>query len=57
MHELLKQGLSKAATGRRLGLHQATVRKYANATVEEGTAANQQRASILDGYHEHLHRR
>ncbi|MFA1559415.1 ISL3 family transposase [Actinomadura chokoriensis] len=57
VHELLNQGLSKAAIGRRLGLHQATVRKYANATVEEVTAANQQRASILDGYHEHLHRR
>ncbi|GAA4101183.1 hypothetical protein GCM10022214_78540 [Actinomadura miaoliensis] len=57
VHELLDQGLSKAAIGRQLGLHRATVRKFANATVEEVTAANQQRASILDGYHEHLHRR
>lgn len=58
VHRLLRQGLSKAAIGRQLGLHPATVRKFANAeTVEPLIAKNQQRSSILDGYHEHLHRR
>jgi transposase len=58
VHELLGQGLSKAAIGRELGLHPATVRKFAGAvTVDSLIAKNQQRSSILDGYHEHLHRR
>nr|WP_277350206.1 ISL3 family transposase [Nonomuraea sp. FMUSA5-5] len=58
VHELLKQGLSKAAIGRELGLHPATVRKLANAAeVDTVIAMSQNRASILDGYHEHLHRR
>ncbi|WP_218002422.1 ISL3 family transposase [Nocardia brevicatena] len=58
VHRLLRQGLSKAAIGRELGLHPATVRKFANAaTVDSLIAKNQQRSSILDGYHEHLHRR
>ncbi len=58
VHELLSQGLSQAAIGRQLGLHPATVRKFVHAeTVEKVIAVSQQRASILDGYHEHLHRR
>ncbi|MEV4734615.1 ISL3 family transposase [Saccharopolyspora sp. NPDC049426] len=58
VHRLLRQGLSKAAIGRELGLHPATVRKFANATtVEPLIAKNQQRSSILDGYHEQLHKR
>ncbi|WP_308112397.1 ISL3 family transposase [Nocardia abscessus] len=58
VHRLLQQGLSKSAVGRELGLHPATVRKFANVeTVDPLIAKNQQRSSILDGYHEHLHRR
>jgi transposase len=58
VHELLGQGHSKAAIARQLSLHPATVRKFANATTVDGLIAkNQQRSSILDGYHEHLHRR
>jgi transposase len=58
VHELLGQGLSKAAIARELDLHPATVRKFAGATtVDSLIAKNQQRSSILDGYHEHLHRR
>ncbi|MGV9614414.1 ISL3 family transposase [Nocardia xishanensis] len=58
VHRLLQQGLSKAAIGRELGLHPATVRKFADAaTVDPLIAKNQQRSSILDGYYEHLHRR
>ncbi|WP_308706078.1 ISL3 family transposase [Nocardia nova] len=58
VHRLLRQGLSKAAIGRELGLHPATVRKFAGvATVDPLIAKNQQRSNILDGYHEHLHRR
>jgi transposase len=58
VHELLGQGLSKAAIARELGLHPATVRKFANSTtVDSLIAKNQQRSSILDGYHEHLNRR
>ncbi|MCI2424381.1 ISL3 family transposase [Saccharopolyspora sp. K220] len=58
VHRLLAEGLSKAAIGRELGLHPATVRKFANAaTADPLIAKNQQRSSILDGYHEHLHRR
>ncbi|MGY4103958.1 ISL3 family transposase [Nocardia sp. R16R-3T] len=58
VHRLLDQGLSKSAIGRELGLHPATVRKFAGAaTVDPLIAKNQQRSSILDGYREHLHRR
>lgn len=57
-HELWAQGLSKAAIGRKLGLHQATVRKLVNAaTVEELTAKTLQRAHLVDPYTGHLHRR
>ncbi len=58
VHQLLRQGLSKAPVGRELDLHPATVRKFANAaTVDPLIAKNQQRSSILDGYREHLHQR
>jgi transposase len=53
VHELLGQGHSKAAIARELDLHPATVRKFANATtVDSLIAKNEQRASILDGFHE-----
>lgn len=58
VHRLREQGLSKAAIARELGLHHATVRKFGNAaTADPLIAKNQQRSSILDGYHDHLHRR
>jgi DNA-binding NarL/FixJ family response regulator len=45
VHELRARGLSKAAIGRQLGLHPATVRKLATArTLEELTAKTEQRA-------------
>ena len=58
VHELLGQGHSRAAVARELGLHPATVRKFANAEqVDSLIAKNQQRSSILDGFHEYLHQR
>lgn len=58
VHELRGQGLSKAAIGRELGLHQATVRKFAQArSVDDLIAKTEQRAHIVDGYTEYLHRR
>jgi transposase len=57
VHGLVGQGLSKAAIGRQLGLHPATVRKLAQAaTVEDLTAKTEQRAHLVDGYVEYLHR-
>ncbi|PPJ33517.1 hypothetical protein C5E45_03830 [Nocardia nova] len=51
-------GRSSRAIGRELGLHPATARKFAGAaTVDPLVAKNQQRSTVLDGYHEHLHRR
>jgi hypothetical protein len=58
VHELWRQGMSKAAIGRQLGLHQATVCKLVNAaTADEVVAKSLQRAHIVDPYIEHLHRR
>lgn len=58
VHELSATGLSHAAVGRVLGLHPATVRKLAQAaSVDDLIAKTEQRASIVDGYTEHLHRR
>lgn len=54
---LRAQGLSKAAVGRELGLHQATVRKFANATAQDLITKSQQRAHLVDPYVVHLHRR
>jgi hypothetical protein len=57
-HELWAHGLSKAAIGRKLGLHQATVRKLVNArTIEDLTAKTLQRAHVVDPYTGYLHRR
>lgn len=48
--------MSKAAIGRKLGLHQATVRKLVNArTVDEVIARTLQRAHVVDPYIGYLH--
>ncbi|MGN9779365.1 ISL3 family transposase [Micromonospora sp. H33] len=58
VHQLAAQGLNKSAIGRKLGLHQATVRKYLNAaSVAELTAVTEQRAHLVDDYVAHLHQR
>jgi transposase len=58
VHELAAQGLNKSAIGRKLGLHQATVRKYLNAaTFTELTAVTEQRAHLVDDHVAYLHRR
>jgi len=58
VHELRARGLSKAAIGRQLGLHPATVRKLATArTLEELTAKTEQRAHLVDDHIEYLHQR
>ena len=58
VHELREQGMSKAAIGRKLGLHQATVRKLADArSVADVLAKTLQRAHLVDDYVEYLHRR
>jgi transposase len=58
VQELAAQGLSKAAIGRKLGLHQATVRRFVNArSVDDLIAKTEQRAHLVDAYTEHLHRR
>jgi transposase len=58
VQQLRAQGMSKAAIGRKLGLHPATVRKFADATsAHELTAKTEQRAHLVDDYVEHLHRR
>lgn len=57
-HELWQQGMSKAAIGRKLGLHQATVRKLVNArSADDVVAKYLQRAHIVDPYVGYLHRR
>ncbi|WP_433283168.1 hypothetical protein ACQPZA_23930 [Pseudonocardia xinjiangensis] len=49
--------MSKAAIGRRLGLHPATVRKFAPAdSVGKLIAQTEQRAHLVDDYVEYLHR-
>jgi transposase len=56
--ELRGRGMSKAAIGRRLGLHPATVRKLAQArSVDDLIAKTEQRAHLVDDYVEYLHRR
>ena len=57
-HELWEQGKSKAAIGRELGLHQATVRKLVGARCADDVVAKSlQRAHIIDPYIGYLHRR
>jgi transposase len=58
VQELYRRGMSKAAIGRELDLHPATVRKLARArSLGELTAKTEQRAHLVDDYIEHLHRR
>jgi transposase len=58
VHELAAQGLNKPAIGRKLGLHQATVRRYLNAvTFTELTAVTEQRVHLVDEYVAYLHQR
>jgi transposase len=58
VHELAAQGLTKAAIGRKLGLHQATVRKFVNApAAEDLIAVTEQRSHLVDEYTGSLHRR
>ncbi|MFE9976461.1 ISL3 family transposase [Streptomyces hirsutus] len=57
-HELWEQGMSKAVIGRKLGLHQATVRKLVGArSADDVVAKSLQRAHIVDPYVGYLHRR
>jgi len=52
------QGLSKAAIGRKLGLHPATVRKFATAaSIDDLIAKTEQRTHLVDPYTAHLHQR
>ncbi|WP_373287936.1 terminase gpP N-terminus-related DNA-binding protein, partial [Streptomyces hygroscopicus] len=47
-HELWEQGMSKAAIGRELGLHQATIRKLVNArSADDVVAKSLQRAHVV----------
>ncbi|MEU2981328.1 hypothetical protein ABZ678_31430 [Streptomyces hirsutus] len=58
VHELWDQGMSKAAIGRKLGLHQATVRKLVGArSADDVVAKSLQRAYLVDPYVGYLHRR
>lgn len=58
VQQLIKQGLSNAAVARQLGLHPATVRKFANAgSVEELIAKTAQRVHLVDPHREYLHQR
>jgi len=58
VQELAAQGMSKAAIGRKLGLHPATVRKFANArSVEDLTAVTEQRSHLVDPFIGYLHQR
>ena len=57
-HELWEQGMSKAAIGRKLGLHQATIRKLVNArSADDVVAKSLQRVHVVDPYIDYLHRR
>jgi transposase len=58
IHRLLAEGASRNAVSRQTGLYIATVRKYADAgCVEDLLAKTEQRASKIDAFTEHLHRR
>ncbi|MGR8007620.1 ISL3 family transposase [Streptomyces hypolithicus] len=58
VHKLWEQGLSKAAIGRKLGLHQATVRKLVQASsVDAVITKTLQRAHKVDPYTAYLHQR
>jgi transposase len=56
--QLHAQGLPKAAIGRKLGLHPATVRKFITATsAGDLTAKTEQRTHLVDPWTRHLHQR
>jgi hypothetical protein len=58
VQDLQAQGRSNAAIGRKLGLHRATVRKFATAaSLQDLIAKTEQRAHVVDAYTGHLHRR
>ncbi|GAA2523120.1 ISL3 family transposase [Pilimelia columellifera subsp. columellifera] len=58
VHRLRATGMTLSAIGRQLGLHQATVRKIANAaTVDALLVKTHQRAHVVDEYVAHLHKR
>ena len=58
VQQLHAQGLSKAAIGRKLGLHPATVRKFATAaSIDDLIAKTEQRTHLVDPYTGHLHQR
>ena len=58
VQHLHAQGLSKAAIGRKLGLHPATVRKFATATsIDDLIAKTEQRTHLVNPYTGHLHQR
>ncbi|MFD3537492.1 ISL3 family transposase [Streptomyces sp. NPDC058664] len=58
VRELWEQGLPKAAIGRKLGLHQATVRKFVNVrSADDVIAKTLQRAHVVDPYTGYLHQR
>ncbi len=58
VQELQAQGLPLAVIGRRLGLHRATVRKFATArSAEDLIAKTEQRTHVVDPYTGHLHQR
>lgn len=58
VQHLIGIGWSKAAVGRQLDLHPATVRKFADAaSVDELIAKTEQRAHVVDAHVEYLHQR
>src|SRR2546429_2941829 len=58
VQQLHAQGLSKAAISRKLGLHPATVRKFATArSAGDLIAKTEQRTHLVDPYTGHLHQR
>jgi transposase len=58
VQQLSAQGLPLAVIGRKLGLHRATVRKFATArSLDDLIAKTEQRAHLVDPYTGHLHRR
>jgi transposase len=58
VQHLHAQGMSKAAIGRKLGLHPATVRKFATAaSVDDLIAKTEQRTHLVDPYTGRLHQR
>jgi transposase len=58
VQQLQAQGLSKEAISRKLGLHRATVRKFATArSTDDLIAKTEQRTHLVDPFTGHLHQR